>query len=368
MNRRECLTGLAMATAAVRAPAAATRGGVSGGALMPAAPMLEPRSGHTATLLADGRVLIAGGMRRNQDFLRSAEVYHPAGDRFEAVGFMTERRVGHVAVLLRTGQVLVAGGWTGRDATARAELFDPASGRFTAIAPMTTRRGEPRATLLASGDVLISGGDDHDGDGGHLSSAEVFRVATLSFAATGAMRLARVAHTATALQDGTVLVVGGRGAGLAGAAEIFDPRSGRFGPAGELLTPRYKHTAGLLPDGRVLVAGGSDERDWNGSLASTELYDPATRSFAAAEPMRDSRFKLPEHAVALAAGRLLVAGGSRRAEIFDPVSGHFSSVAGLMSDGWHYMTATRLSDGRALLAGGYARNDAGTTQAWVCEA
>ncbi len=163
--------GFAVAAGAFRA----TAGGVPGvGKVTPGTPMLEPRSGQTATLLGDGKVLIAGGMRRNQEFYKSAEIYDPASGKFQATGEMAERRVGHIAVLLRSGKVLVAGGWVGAGATDSAELYDPGTGKFTVIGKLTVRRGEPRATVLANGDVLITGGEDHDGPDGHLASAEVF--------------------------------------------------------------------------------------------------------------------------------------------------------------------------------------------------
>jgi hypothetical protein len=149
------------------------------------------------------------------------------------------------------------------------------------------------------------------------------------------------------------------------SAELYDPASGTFHETGSLLTARYKHTAGLLPDGRVLIAGGSDERDWSGNLNSAELYDPRTGKFSLAAVMNDSRFKLPEEAVLLPSGRLLVAGGNKDSEVFDPASGKFVVASGQMSDSWHYMTETKLRDGSVLLAGGYADNDRGTAQAWV---
>ncbi len=131
------------------------------------------------------------------------------------------------------------------------------------------------------------------------------------------------------------------------------------------MTARYKHTAGLLADGRVLIAGGSDERDWQGNLNSAEVYDPKTGKFVATSSMNDSRFKLPEEAVHLEAGKVLVAGGSKDTEIFDAKSGKFFVVPGQMNDKWHYMTETRLRDGSVLLAGGYANNDQGTAQTWI---
>src|ERR1035438_4884872 len=125
------------------------------GSVTPAAPMLEPRSGQTATLLPDGKVLIAGGMRRNQEFYKSAELYNPASGKFQRTGDMSIARVGHIAVQLRSGKVLIAGGWIGHGAADSAELYDPATGKFAPIGEMTARRGEPRATMLADGDVLM---------------------------------------------------------------------------------------------------------------------------------------------------------------------------------------------------------------------
>jgi hypothetical protein len=314
--------------------------------------------------LPDGKVLIAGGMRRNQDFYKSAELYDPATGKFERTGDMSIARVGQAAVLLSSGKVLIAGGWIGHGCTDSAELYDPSTHQFTAIAKMTTRRGRPSATLLVDGDVLITGGGDHDSPGG-VSSAELFHPATHSFQAISPMRYARIAHTATLLKDGRVLVVGGRGDTLAAVAELYDPKTRRFSETGRLLTARYKHTAGLLPHGRVLIAGGSDERDWNGQLSSTEIYDPVTGKFSAAAPLNDARFKLPEESVVLNNGELVIAGGSREVEIFDPARGRFRVATGQMRDIRHFMSETKLRDGSVLLAGGYPNNDLATTETWV---
>ena len=184
------------------------------GTITPAAPMLEPRSGQTATLLPDGKVLIAGGMRRNQDLYRSAELYDPATDKFQPTGEMAERRVGHIAVLLRSGKVLIAGGWVGYGGTDSAELYDPATGKFTAIAKITVRRGRPCATMLANGDVLITGGDDHAGPDGHLASAEVFRRPPSRSRRPGRCMMPAGAHS-NMLNDGRVLIAGGKGEGFA---------------------------------------------------------------------------------------------------------------------------------------------------------
>ena len=333
------------------------------GSLTPAAPMLEPRSGQTATLLPDGKVLIAGGMRRNQDFYKSAELYDPATGKFQLTGEMNQRRVGHIAVLLGSGKVLIAGGWVGQGGTDSAELYDPATGKFTVIAKMTIPRGRPSATLLADGDVLIAGGEVRDNE--PLASAEIFHVKTLSFQSIASMHHARIAHTATLLTDGRVLIAGGYGGSPISSAELYDPKKGTFAETGSLSAARCKHTAGLLPDGRVLIAGGSDSRGWNGNLDSAEIYDPHTGKFVAASPMNDSRFKLPDEAVQLPSGKLLIAGGSREVEVFDPARGRFLAVPGQMNDKWHYMSETKLRDGSVLLAGGYPNSDQATARAWL---
>src|ERR1700723_354387 len=121
------------------------------GSVRPGAPMLDPRSGHTATLLEDGRVLIAGGMRRNQDFYRSAELYDPATGQFQTTGAMNLARVGPAAALLQSGKVLIVGGFVGHACTDSAEMYDPVNGKFTTIGKMTAVRGNPSATLLADG-------------------------------------------------------------------------------------------------------------------------------------------------------------------------------------------------------------------------
>ncbi len=354
--------GCAMAAPAFHASLTST---ATTGSLAPATPMLAARSGHTATLLPDGKVLIVGGMRRNQDFYKSAELYDPATGKFTPTGEMSVARVGHLAVLLRSGKVLIAGGWIGHGTTDSAELYDPVTGRFTVIAKMTTRRARPSATLLPSGNVLIAGGDDHDARDAAIASAEIFRADTLHFEPTGSLHRPRQGQTATLLDDGRILMAGGSNGALIAIAELYDPKTGTFTDTGSLITPRYKHTAGLLPDGRVLIAGGSDERDWNGNLNSSEIYDPRTGKFSAAAPLNDSRFKLPDEAVQLPSGKLLVAGGSKRAETFDPATGKFVVVAGQMNDRWHYMSETRLRDGSVLLAGGYPNNDQTTAQTWI---
>ncbi len=104
---------------------------------------------------------------------------------------------------------------------------------------------------------------------------------------------------------------------------------------------------------------------WEGNLNSAEIYDPRTGKFSAASPMNASRFKLPDEAVQLASGKLLIAGGSKEVEVFDPASGKFLLAGGEMPDARHFMTETKLRDGSVLLAGGYPNNPEATTRAWI---
>src|SRR5271165_502668 len=357
------VAGVCVVAIAFSAPASTSRAGT--GLLIGGAEMLAPRSGHSATLLPDGRVLIAGGMRRNQDFYRSAELFDPKTGKFSATGEMLVGRVGHVAVLLPSGKVLIAGGWIGHGSTDEAELYDPATGKFAEISHMTMKRGRPEATLLRDGNVLITGGADGSGAGTNIVSAEIFDAASLKFRSTGSMHRARLSHTATLLSDGKVLIAGGRGSEVEASAELYDPKTGAFTETGRMLTARYKHTAGLLPDGRVLLAGGSDDRDWHGTLASAEIYDPQRGTFAATAPLNRARFQLPDEAVRLRSGQLLIAGGNREAEVYDNQTGKFTVVAGDMGDSRHFLSETLLNDGRVLLAGGYANDPEATAQTWI---
>ncbi len=334
------------------------------GSVRSSTPMLDPRSDHSATLLPDGTVLIAGGMRRNQDFYRSAEIFDPADNQFHRTGDMSIARVGHAALALSSGNVLILGGWTGHDVTDVVEEYDPHTQKFVVLGKMTTKRAHPSVTLLRDGNVLIAGGNDSDGPGG-IASAELFHPTTRTFEALPSMHESRIAHTATLLTDGRVLIAGGRGATVTAGAEIYDPNTRKFTVTGNLNVARYKHTAAVLQDGRVLLAGGSDARDWNGTTNTAENYDPHTQKFTLTSPLAEARFKLPDEAAVLPTGFVLIAGGGKHAELYDEKMGKFSVVDGDLNDAWHYMSETRLRDGRVLLAGGYANNDRATAQAWM---
>ena len=100
-------------------------------------------------------------------------------------------------------------------------------------------------------------------------------------------------------------------------------------------------------------------------MSKAEIYDPHTGKFRATSSLNDSRFKLPDEAVQLASGQVLISGGSKKVEIYDPKSGKFLVASGEMNGAWHFMSETRLQDGNVLLAGGYPDDDRGTNQTWI---
>jgi hypothetical protein len=334
------------------------------GSVEPGGNMTVRRAAHSATLLPNGKVLIAGGMQRDGDLLSSAELYDPATRTFSPTGSLLGERVGHTATMLPNGKVLIAGGF-GPGVLSSAELYDPATGRFTPTGSTSARRGGFTATLLPNGKVLITGG----ADGGPHASAELYDPVTGRFTPTGSMAEARSAHTATLLPGGKVLVAGG-GTGDAGgtvlsSAEIYDPATGTFSPTGSMSVVRHKHAAMLLPDGRVLVIGGSNSRDWRGRYMTSEIYDPARGAFASAGNMSAARFKLSDAVALLPDGRSLVAGGAEQVEVYDPAASAFATVAGHIDAERFYATATTLADGSALIAGGYDTGIVPTAGAWI---
>ncbi len=294
------------------------------GSFTATAPMSVAREGHTATLLRDGRVLVAGGSDNGIHTLESAEIYDPKTARWAKTGSMTVPRVAHVAVLLNDGRVLIAGGGRGGRpggyiAYQNAELFDPRTGKFSAIAAqMKSDRVGPAAVLLKTGRVLIVGGKSGKiltGAGPRtrdlawftpLDTAEIFDPETSEFYAASPMRVPHYLPTATLLSDGDVLVVGGwqmRGnviSGMYDAEEFSSGAPGFFSSVGPLSVARLENTATLLPDGRVLVAGGIDAK--GKVTSSVEYYLPESHHFARAGELSSASVRIPPQDITPAPG------------------------------------------------------------------
>jgi N-acetylneuraminic acid mutarotase len=242
--------------------------------------MTGSRSSHTATLLTNGLVLIAGGYANGQA-LYSAELYDPASGTWTNTGSMNTNRYGHTATLLPNGQVLVAGGNNSDEHTvylSRAELYDPTSGTWTNTGSMNTNRCYHTATLLANGQVLVAGSlghvvtlPPHGFSTSPLSSAELYDPGLGTWKYTGSMTAGRGGQSAVLLPDGTV-VAAGSGGGSQASAELYHPDSGTWTNTGTMNVGRAFHTATMWPNGKVLVAGGDDANA--GPLTSAEIYIP----------------------------------------------------------------------------------------------
>ncbi|MGD0019033.1 MAG: kelch repeat-containing protein [Candidatus Limnocylindrales bacterium] len=332
--------------------------------------MTMGRDSHTATLLPDGKVLIAGG--EAYDEARSAELYDPKTGTFAPTGSMVTGHVLGTATLLLDGRVLFVGGWdlrngsdwnpfdgSNRIVSASAELYDPKTGTFAPTGSPAQARYYHTATRLLDGRVLIAGGAlgaNDNPDATATATAEIYDPVTGKFAPTGSMTTPRWCHSATLLRDGRVLMAG---SWSDSSAELYDPVKGRFSRTESMKNTPNIHMATLLRDGRVLMTGWGDP----GTLA--EIYDPATGKFSPTGSMINScNFIGPiggllSSAPLLADGRVLVpdviydgssGGGIGSAELYDPVTGTFTKGPP-MSRYRSGFTETLLPDGRVLFTG-----------------
>jgi hypothetical protein len=329
------------------------------GVFVPTGSMTTARAAATATLLADGTVLIAGGCGPGDNPLASAELYYPQTGSFRATGSMLVGHCSAAAAVLPNGQVLIAGG----DSYANnkntpidyAEVYDPASGTFKATGRMVEPRSGAHLIPLTDGSVLVVDGATT----GYTStaSAELYDPRVGVFRPTGSMSVARGDAATERLADGRVLVAGGTTSTQyvtwLASAEVYDPATGSFSPTGSMATARDFASATLMPEGRVLVAGG---RAGQTALSAAETYDPSTGRFTPTGSMTIAR-EYPAQ-VLLSDGSVLVAGGYQSAssglswlasaEIYDAAIGSFSQVGGL-PQGYATYTAILLDDGTALV-------------------
>jgi N-acetylneuraminic acid mutarotase len=262
--------------------------------------------------------------------------------------------VAYLLIILAVLVALIAGALAVgelRRQTARLSAWTPSR-------PLLEARGSDTATLLDDGRVLVVGGIGGPNDV-PLASAELYDPRTATWAAAGRMTTPRAGHATTLLPDGKVLVTGGDGGnGPLGSAEVFDPGTGSWASVGAMMSPRAGHAAALLPGGSVLVAGGDSG---SGSmLATAELFDPASGTWAATGSMVVQRGHLGPVATVLHDGRALVVGGYSgggstippTAELYDPASGSWTATGDLVHARGAGITVTLLPTGEVLVTGG----------------
>lgn len=326
------------------------------------------RYGHTATLLADGRVLVVGGNYLTDSsqtiYPANAELYDPATKVWSPAGTLTSARIDHTATLLPNGKVLVAGGrgQTG-DATS-IELYDPVANAWTVGGGLITPRFDHTATLLPNGKVLVVGGYRSGVSyPDYWAGVELYDPAINAWTAGGALLAARAQHTATLLPNGRVLLIGGaRQTPVAPAVELYDPAANTSTVAATPTLELNLGSATLLSSGSVLfVTGSQSTSDASRTFATAALYDPGTNSWTNAGTL--STWHDGHTATRLGNGTVLVVGGGANSvrqgntatdivELYDPTTNSWSVTKALVQGPRLLHTSTLLSNGAVLVVGG----------------
>ncbi|WP_437288109.1 kelch repeat-containing protein [Sorangium sp. So ce406] len=321
--------------------------------------MASPRSFHTATMLPSGLVLVTGGRGYGVGMdapLETTELYDPKADTWAAASPMNRARVAHTATLLLNGKVLVAGG-AEADRFSDAELYDPTTDTWTVTAPMERVSTVHTATLLPDGKVLLvdrSQVDDSESD------VQVYDPVTDAWTLLLPMPRPLFGQTATLLPNGKVLMVDGYDENYhVGTTELYDPTTDTWSPAGRMHHARSGHVATLLPSGLVLVAGGDGMQTGGATPPEGEVYDPTTDTWSPAGRLQRGRRDCT--ATVLPGGKVLLAGGVEverglplaSAELYDPTTSSWSLTTS-MSVARRLHTATLLPSGEVLITGGYS--------------
>ncbi|MBI5537654.1 MAG: hypothetical protein HY898_33330 [Deltaproteobacteria bacterium] len=309
--------------------------------------MTVKRYFHTATLLGDGRVLVAGGRADNFTVHLKAELYSPTSGTFTTTANMSTGRTNQSAVVLADGRVMITGGVSGGGSTLNsAEAFDPNNATWVGLAAMKSARSNHTTTALPSGEVLAAGGEA----GATLQSAELYNTVNNTWVLTQNMQVARLNHTATLLDNGKVLVTGGENPGMLSSAELYFRTFETWTLTPAMSVARSSHTATAMDNNKVLIAGG----DGSPVVIGAQVYNAANNTWEAAPDMSTAR---RYHAAAkLLNGRVVVSGGYTTSyltssEMFDPGNPGWSP-GGDMKAARIRHTATTLNNGKVLVTGG----------------
>jgi len=284
--------------------------------ISPTGSMIQGRFDAMSARLPDGRILVAGGQtdRDSITATATAEIYDPATGTFTATGSLAQPRSSGIAKALANGKILIAGGiGDGFIFVPTAELFDPATGTFSPTGSPSTARFKPSSTILENGRVLVIGGVSSSLT--RLATAEIYDPLTETFSPTGSMAVAREGAAIAPMASGNVLVAGGSdGPSVLSSAEIFDPGAGTFSPAASMGKSRFDGSATLLPDGRILLAGGFTPT----SFVNMEIYDPLSAGFS--DLTGPSVLIDASKSALMADGRVLVLGFFGSVFTFDPAT------------------------------------------------
>ncbi|RKH50486.1 hypothetical protein D7Y23_13185 [Corallococcus sp. AB050B] len=320
------------------------------------------------TRLLDGRVLVAGGMEYNDIFVPGGKPYHGISELYDPrtgtwsfTGSMNLVRDVASSQRLADGRVLVAGGWDNnvyqsRTVHASAELFDPTTGTWAFTGSMTQPRYKAPSIALADGRVLVAGGANLTVN--DLLSAEVYNPTTGGWTATGAL-VAKVQRLAL-LPDGRVL-----GVATGANVQVYTPATNAWTSLGALPTGQVPDVAVPLADGRVLVAGAS-----SGATQKASLFDPVTNTFTATGSMLmahpdPAAVRMPDGTVLVFAGR---SGFSvqNAVERYTPATGTWSAESPLITARSAH-AAVLLDSGDVLISGGVGPSSGMPNQLKACE-
>ncbi len=329
-----------------------------GGVVRPVGSLVTGRSGHAAAALPDGRVAVFGGFSTSSAVTSSIEVFDPGTETWTAAAAVLGlARARLTATVLTDGRVLLAGGETASTTDVGLdvwEIWDPGTDSLAASGTLAERRTRHRAVRLGDGTVLLVGGSRTDSSGApnySRATTEVFDPSVPGSSAGPAMAVSRAGHEATLLSDGRVLVTGGHGTSV--LAEVFDPGAGSFSSAGTMVEPRRDHAATLLVDGTVLAAG-------RGTSSAERWLAPENR-WVQVQNVGDERSL--HTAMRIGNGRVFVAGGEKPAAggstffhngtvFYNPPTGTFlfPGLQTTVPRSGH--TATPIAGGDCLIVGG----------------
>jgi hypothetical protein len=317
--------------------------------------MTQPRAVHHATLLRDGRVLVTGGCTEpgceGFDAGRRAELYDAAHGLVPDAEMATPRASG-TATLLADGRVLLVGGYPGEGQapTASAEVYDPDADGFAPVGDLGTARADQSATLLPDGRVLVAGGSDANGVA--LDTTEYFDPRTGAFTPGPPLLRPRAAHVAVLSGSALVLAGGTEDTAAIAATEVLDVRGGGWTAGPELSTPRVKTGAVPLGDGEVFVVGGATDTEGRSKLRSSELVDVWAGTVTAGPDLAEGEYKLEGAVATLADGRIVVGGGTAL-EVYDAKASSVRRVDVPAYDARSFRTVTTVGPDTVLVLGGY---------------